>query len=303
MKISSEKKRQKLFMLTIFLLTMVMLFSCNNKYIDSIRVKSISDYDKDTVIDDIETISFGTYPQSDENGNLKEPIEWIVLDTNGGKSLLLSKYILDCKCYDNDFSYGLWEKCSLRKWLNDYFYNLAFDEKEKGMIVSSQLKNATNFDYKTRDGKDTIDKIFCLSIDEIFKYFGKKGKNESGYYKIGKSAVTRGTSYAQNVDNYGSKLYIVSSGDTKGSSIYWLRSAGESNSLATYLMFDIIDIRGGKPSSKGVGVRPAVWISAFSSENKELKKTEDIIKLYNRENNYGFDKVYLKHKEYNFNMI
>ena len=42
-------------------------------------------------------ITFGEYEQDGNIINGKEPIEWIVADSNDGNYLLVSRYILDCK--------------------------------------------------------------------------------------------------------------------------------------------------------------------------------------------------------------
>ena len=47
------------------------------------------------------TVLFGAYPQTEEGGD-NTPIEWIVLDTQEGKSLLISKYGLDARQYHTD---------------------------------------------------------------------------------------------------------------------------------------------------------------------------------------------------------
>ena len=55
------------------------------------QVKLVSEYPTDTIVDEMDTVTFGSYPQSDVSGNTKEPIEWIVLDRQGNEAFLLSK--------------------------------------------------------------------------------------------------------------------------------------------------------------------------------------------------------------------
>ena len=59
----------------------------------------ITSLQKDTV-QTFETVTFGTYEQDGNTGNGAEPIEWYVLDEKDGKTLLISKYILDAQPYD-----------------------------------------------------------------------------------------------------------------------------------------------------------------------------------------------------------
>lgn len=94
------------------------------------------------------TIKFGRYWQSDTNGDgiankkdEKELIEWRILsyDKKSGELFLLAEKGLDCKPYHNTKKTVLWKDCSLRKWLNNYFYTEAFDSKEKSAITLSTI--------------------------------------------------------------------------------------------------------------------------------------------------------------------
>ena len=115
----------------------------------------------------MDTVIFGSYPQSDVSGNTKEPIEWIVLDRQGNKTLLLSKYILDCKCYNDVEKDITWENCTLRYWLNNTFYNTVFSSSEKSYIDNTFVINNDNASYNTSGGNNTYDNVFLLSIDEV----------------------------------------------------------------------------------------------------------------------------------------
>lgn len=119
----------------------------------------------------IETILFGEYEQDGNASNGKEPIEWIVLDGDGTNLLLLSRYVLDKEAFEN-----VWEFSSLRSKLNNDFYNSAFKETEKAIIINSCLKNgsAVNGEGTTVGGNDTYDKVFLLSADEVKPYLYKK---------------------------------------------------------------------------------------------------------------------------------
>lgn len=125
----------------LLMVVVTILISCKSTDITK-NVKLISSYSQDTSIDDMETVKFGSYPQSDACGNTKEPIEWIVLDRQEDKSLLLSKYILDCKCYYVERNDATWEKSLLREWLNNEFYIHAFDNNQKNKIQITHLINS-----------------------------------------------------------------------------------------------------------------------------------------------------------------
>ena len=125
-----------------------------------------------------------------------EAIEWLALDYDkvNNRVLLLSKDIIDSRCYQDisedefdDMFYSdnhiklTWENCSLRKWLNNEFYNTAFNDNEKQRILVMNIANNDNIDTGAKSGVNTYDKVFLLSIDEMMKYFGSGVKYEYGY--------------------------------------------------------------------------------------------------------------------------
>ena len=150
---SGNKKRFPLIPIIAVVAVTAMVFFAYKKFFGGIakNARLVTSYSKDTTIDQMETVKFGSYYQS--NGFTKEPIEWIVLDRQGGRALLLSKYILDCKCYSNEHKDVTWETCDLRKWLNNDFYNQAFSGSEQGKILSTNVIN-NNSKYKTKGGNN-----------------------------------------------------------------------------------------------------------------------------------------------------
>ena len=115
-----------------------------------------------TMYESLETLVFG----KNNNG---QPIEWLVLDKKGNKTLVISKDILFQEKYNDAYSDVTWETCTLRSYLNNSFRNLAFTEEEKKLIAKSTIENPDN--KGTEGGNDTEDYIFLLSIDEVNKYF------------------------------------------------------------------------------------------------------------------------------------
>ena len=63
-----------------------------------------------------------------------------------------------------------WETCDLRKWLNSEFLESDFTQEEREKILTVEVKNAANSVYGTSGGKDTKDKVFLLSTDEVVEY-------------------------------------------------------------------------------------------------------------------------------------
>ena len=227
------------------------------EFSDISKARLITEYGKDDVLDSFDTVKFGLYPQSDINGIEKEPIEWIVLDRQGNSALLLSKYILDCKCYENEYKETTWETCSLRNWLNDIFLNYAFNTNEQISIRSTNLANNDNVQFRVDGGNDTVDKIFCLSIDEVKMYF-----NQSNAASDNMKLATKGTEYAKVVDeNF--NLWINNRQEWyNGNSSFWLRSPGKNHyTAADVYSYGHIDMDGHVTDNHYFGVRPAMWVT------------------------------------------
>lgn len=110
-------------------------------------------------------IYFGNY-----NG---EEIAWHQIAKDGKKILIVGKSI-ERKPYSNG-NHTTWETSSLRKWLNEDFYNNCFTKAQKKIIQNTAVKAESNEEYGADGGKDTNDKIFILSLGEYKKYI--KGKN------------------------------------------------------------------------------------------------------------------------------
>ena len=85
------------------------------------------------------TIFLDSYPQ---NGDFlkKEPIEWIVLEKANGKSLCISKFLLDCKPYHHAPGKVIWKECSLRHCLNHDFLLVPLRKKNKRRLPYPKFK-------------------------------------------------------------------------------------------------------------------------------------------------------------------
>ena len=116
-------------------------------------------------------ITFGHYEQDNNTSNGAEPIEWIVLEHKGDTAVLLSKYGLDARAYNEEYTEITWEGCTLRAWLNGEFLTSAFTTEEQRQLETVTVTADENPEYKTDPGKNTKDKVFLLSINEAEKYF------------------------------------------------------------------------------------------------------------------------------------
>lgn len=190
-----------------------------------------------------DVVIFGAYEQDNNWFNGKEPIEWIVLDKEDGRVLLLSQYVLEREPYHKDNVDITWEGCSLRDWLNSEFYKTAFNKKQQKQIMETLIVNSDNLDgdTPTPGGNSTYDKIFLLSLDEIGKYTGNDSEREA-----------YSTPYANKKKNVGD-----------GITSWWLRSPGLDTSRAAYVVgcFFGVFAPGCSVNDDYLGVRPALWVS------------------------------------------
>ena len=87
-----------------------------------------------------------------------QPIEWLVLKEENSNMLCVSKKILFMYCFnDNESKGSAYETSDIRKYLNNEFFNTAFNEAEKKRIVNALLTDSNN----------AKDDVFLLSKSEI----------------------------------------------------------------------------------------------------------------------------------------
>ena len=202
-------------------------------------------------------VTFGHYPQMAE-GNDNTAIEWIVLQKEGNKALLISRYGLDAQPYNAEYTDAAWETCTLRTWLNSTFMNKAFTAEEQKAILTTTVDNSSSQGYSgwsTSGGNNTKDQIFLLSYEEASKYFDVKlGCNNT-------KACVRPTAYAEKLGAYTSSSCKTADGDNAG--WWWLRSPGDYQSFAARVLL------GGSLDFSSVYydygcVRPALWVNLES---------------------------------------
>ncbi len=182
---------------------------------------------------------YGTYEQDGDSVNGKEDIEWIVLDREDNRALVISEYGLDRRSYNETGEDVTWEDCGLRGWLNMDFFNEAFSEEEQVRILETTVKNPDNAETGTVGGNDTIDRMFLLSIDEAQQYFSSDEERR-----------VFSTEYAE--------IF----GDEDVLWQWWLRSPGDDQTDAANVNDDgTVDPDGIAVYYSNNDVRPAMWIT------------------------------------------
>ena len=204
------------------------------------------------------TITFGHYPQTGA-GKESTPIEWIVLDTDGKKSLLLSRHGLDAKPYNEEWNIITWEECTLRTWLNGTFLNEAFTAQEQEGILMMNVDNSQTQGYcgwDTDGGDNTQDRVFLLSYAEANKYLGVNYDNNND-----KDSRVVPTDYAMKQGAHTSSSNKTTDGSAAG--WWWLRPPGSFQNYTAFVSND------GSLYSSDVFfvsgcVRPALWVNLES---------------------------------------
>ena len=188
-----------------------------------------------------DVITLGTYEQDNNFDNGAEAIEWIVLERDGNKALVISKYCIEWLPFHNTFTEVGWKNSNIRSWLNNTFLNGAFNAQEEKSIISTQHTNPDFYDDS--DGErnwlgTTTDTIFLLSSGEADKYFSSDSARKA-----------EGTEYACN----------------KGKSAswyWWLRSA---NNIEYAGFVSEGELGYGEEVDRNMGIRPAMWFEINSS--------------------------------------
>lgn len=169
-----------------------------------------------------------------ENGKtyyfLMEPILWKVLQDNGSNNyILISNDVIDAYYFDLDNNE--YEESDLREYLNNNFYNYAFDTNEKNSINSSKIDSLE-------------DKIYCLSTNEYNTFKPITSKSNPTDYSIANG------------------VYV-----NNGYSTYLLRTKVEGTTKNIYKVDDtgLININGTNSTYYGIsaysGIRPVMKIN------------------------------------------
>ncbi|MCL2016671.1 MAG: DUF6273 domain-containing protein [Defluviitaleaceae bacterium] len=175
--------------------------------------------------------------------------DWQVLDIQNNQALLLSELVLEKRPYNTTQTPITWEQCTLRRYLNNDFYNKL---PQNGKIAQRTIPNNNNQWFGTDGGNDTTDHIFLLSLDEVVQYFG-----DSGQLKVkNKSPISWGIE-----DQFNDKRIAR---DTSGAAAWWwLRSPGKPTYIAASIhRKGYVNVCGYDYDVVGEGgVRPALWLN------------------------------------------
>lgn len=179
-----------------------------------------------------DAVVFGTYEQNGNTADGAEQIEWIVLEKQDDKLLLISRQCLDAKQINQTRADVEWKQSTLFNWLNGEFLQGAFSETE----ISSIIEN------------DGI-KITVPSAEDAKKYY----EYDSWRAAEATEAAIKNGARVQN-----------------GKTWWWLLDKGEIASSNSYVYFDgTIRVDGLSVDYQNVAIRPMMWVSANAETKTE----------------------------------
>ena len=196
-----------------------------------------------------DTVTFGTYEQNNNYSDGNENIEWVVIDKQEDKIMVVSKYIIAEQPFNTtNEGHISWENCTLRKWLNNDFLNEAFSGAEKNLITDTTVFST---EYLVVGATySTTDKIFLLSENE---------RNMLSSVDALKGIVTESVialfSDAANSD-------VANINPSNFEPLWWLRTTWEYADDPCASVVYGVDYDGWTYAvEENAGVRPAMWIS------------------------------------------
>ena len=204
-----------------------------------------------------------------------EPIEWRMLEEKDGKAFLLCEKAIDAQAFCDEVRFADQEEyndnanaptgtyannymySSIRGWLNAFFYNAAFSEKQKMAIALTNVDNSQKSTGYSNENKyicqNTEDKIFLLSTAEA----------TDEKYGFGDSSVNDKTRVKYATDYMRGQMTLYSLNSPKGESVYWwLRSPGKDDYYPMTATYSSGEINGQEmPNYIINGVVPALWLT------------------------------------------
>ncbi len=196
-----------------------------------------------------------------------EPIKWRILEEKDGKALILADLVLDSQNFATSMdnrTEGLttiyacnWEYSVIRSWLNETFYDLAFNSLEKAIIQETELDNKTTASGGTNNNSayvqnNTTDKIFLLSHNDV----------TNGDYGFSWSYETLDTLRKAKASDYANAQGVYSKADSSNQyyASWMTRSPNDKKYLSVVYEDGRIVTSFESVVSTAKGIRPAITI-------------------------------------------
>ena len=172
-------------------------------------------------------LTFGVYEQDGDENNGPEPVEWIVLAVEEGRSLLISrKALAHEQLNDGTWSTMDYEETNIRKWMVTELWKEMFTPSQWEMV---DVHTIQGYLYEWKE------KIFLLSVDEADQYF------ESDEARI---CMMR----SEDGEERPVEWWLRTHGQGGGPYIRFVRNTGYNRT------------EDGEPFRMKKGIRPAIWV-------------------------------------------
>ena len=220
---------------------------------------------------------------------MRTPLEWFLLDIVDGQALLVTRYGIENVRFNRLQAYGReYATSNIRNWLNstgdrfstnangnqEGFWSTAFSAADQTrVVVAPQSRFHNNSVVAWRDGEQfntstqygivpAGDRVFALSLSEIWEYFGRHSHNNRVTYvypiQAFTDSMTRATDFAVALGAWESEM--GTNRENTGNTRVFTRSIGLADRI-------IVINNGGMPnvhytvSNNSVTARPAIWVS------------------------------------------
>lgn len=191
-----------------------------------------------------EEISFGRFRQG--TADTKRKLEWYVIGINQNQMTLLCAKVIRSLPYNEIKTNVTWETCSLRKYLNEQFFESTFSQEEKEAIIEMPLEPALGKGTNLKQCRRTRDRVFLADIDLV---------------ETLPNNIRLGYPTLRTVEE--NRLFMGRGLSTKDYIYWWVRNPGKTN-LSAQLMGGYGFTRQSVDTQTG-GVRPVIVVNLNSS--------------------------------------
>lgn len=197
-----------------------------------------------------------------------EPLKWRVIEIDTGRNtvLLMSEKVIDGISYSDKEEKITWKESSVRKQLNDGFYNDAFSAEDKALINTTYNNNKGPFSTEAAaEEPSTMDEVFLFNVSDVGTSFSGVVDTTT---RVASHGFVTNLNYYDNAKRARSTTYARAVGVAfdsvdaafRGNSAWWLKSRVHdvpgmgAVSRAGYVMDSSVKVM--------LGIRPVIEIKA-----------------------------------------
>ena len=182
-----------------------------------------------------------------------EPIRWRILTTDGETAFILCDSIIENHIYDDDSNN--YAESEIRQWLNSTFYETAFTELQREIILITTVDNSlasTGGSTNPYICENTYDKVFLLSYAEA----------TNSEYGFSSSPTERDEARQMQTIDYARTATVILENSTAyyGNCGWWLRTPSNKSICSSSGIYYDGFANYSHSSYDMIGVVPAMWI-------------------------------------------